>query len=135
MDLFSKGSVANDVKEIKKNSAFNSRYIINNPCMSMDLPASDPPWEMVVVVTSNARNFGHRRAQREAFPRHLLRREGIKRVFLLARDPEVDQTAVEGENAAHGDIVQGDFNEAYRNLAFKHVMGLQWAARYCGQSK
>ena len=90
---------------------------------------------MVVVVTSNARNFGHRKAQREAFPRHLLRREGIKRVFMLAMDKEVDQEAIERENEEHADIVQGNFDEAYRNLVYKHVMGLAWATQYCKESK
>jgi hypothetical protein len=29
------------------------------------------------------------------------------------------------------DIVQGNFIEAYKNLTYKHLMGLQWAVDKC----
>lgn len=30
---------------------------------------------------------------------------------------------------------QGNFEEHYRNLTYKHVMGLKWASTYCGHAK
>ena len=104
----------------------------------------------VIVVTSNARNFGLREAQREAFPEDDLEAEGIRRVFILATDPGIDQERVREENLRHGDIVQGNFRESYKHLAYKvrsdtqkyilnnanscvfqHIMGLNWATTYC----
>ncbi len=38
---------------------------------------------------------------------------------------------MEEESARFGDLVQGNFVESYRHLAYKHLMGLGWAANYC----
>ncbi len=43
------------------------------------------------------------------------------------------QSRVEEESARHGDIVQGNFGDEYRHLAYKHLMGLNWAHTYCGE--
>ena len=106
------------------------RYIINNGCGDGGIK-----WKMTVVVTSNARNFALRSSQRAAFPGDYLEAEGVRRVFLLALDQEVSQDDVAAENAAHGDIVQGNFLEHYRHLAYKHVMGLQWAVSHCNHAR
>ena len=34
-----------------------------------------------------------------------------------------------------GDIVQGDFLDSYRNLSYKNVMGVLWAAEFCAQAE
>ena len=107
------------------------RYVINNECLSV----GEPPWSLIIVVTSKTSHVELRKAQREAFPQYLLRRANIKRVFLLARDDQVDQESVEEENMRHRDIVQANFSESYRNLAYKHIMGLQWAVNYCKNSR
>lgn len=31
--------------------------------------------------------------------------------------------------------MQGNFKDAYRNLTYKHVMGLKWASRFCPNAK
>lgn len=43
----------------------------------------------------------------------------------------INHKAVEDEAKKYGDIVQGNFQEAYRNLTYKHVMGLMWVNRHC----
>ncbi len=90
---------------------------------------------MAVVVTSNARDFELRAAQREAFPSSELSASGIRRVFLLAKDDTVDARKIAAENEANRDIVQGDFAEHYRHLSYKHIMGLQWAVNYCENAR
>ncbi|PSN52426.1 hypothetical protein C0J52_16257 [Blattella germanica] len=68
---------------------------------------------------------------------------GIRRIFLLAvstlkddiRYNAVSQNALEDENRRYSDLLQGNFNEAYRNLTYKHMMGLQWVSRYCYQAQ
>ena len=85
-------------------------------------------------MTSNAVDFDFRSAQRSAFPSELLSRWRFQRVFLLAKPRNVSpavETRIEEENSVNRDIVQGDFAESYRNLSYKHVMGLRWAANYC----
>ena len=114
------------------------RYVINNQgCKS-----NGPSWRLVTVVTSNARDLALRRAHRLSFPSHILKKAGIRRVFLLARDDSdghndgrLLQARIEAENFKYRDLVQGNFQESYKRLAYKHVMGLEWAAKNCNSAR
>lgn len=46
----------------------------------------------------------------------------------------ITQNAIEDESRTFGDILQGSFIEDYRNLTFKHLMGLQWASSNCSEA-
>lgn len=48
---------------------------------------------------------------------------------------EISQQSIANEQFRFGDLVQGDFNEAYRNLTLKHIMGLRWASTNCENAK
>jgi Galactosyltransferase len=41
------------------------------------------------------------------------------------------QLRIEQENRFFDDIVQGSFQDAYRNLTYKHVMALKWHTYHC----
>lgn len=41
------------------------------------------------------------------------------------------QSKLEEENKRYQDLIQGNFLDAYRNMTYKHVMGLKWATYYC----
>lgn len=107
------------------------RFIINTPCEI----ANYPPWKLVMIVTSNARDFQARAAQRDAYSTYLLRSHRIHRVFLLAQDEEVDQEQINREQFDFQDLVQGNFQESYRNLSYKHIMGLKWASHFCSHAR
>ncbi|XP_069678932.1 beta-1,3-galactosyltransferase 5 [Periplaneta americana] len=114
------------------------QYIINN-----DVCLSDDAIFAVIIITSRAGDIEARSAMRRAYPAEHLKQMGIRRVFLLAvssskddiRYNSVSQNALEDENRRYSDLVQGNFKEAYRNLTYKHVMGLQWATTYCHQAQ
>ncbi|KAK6644897.1 hypothetical protein RUM43_001173 [Polyplax serrata] len=95
----------------------------------------------ILIVTSYAGDFETRSAIRRAFPSKVLAKFGVRRVFLLALIDEnknynrVSQSAIQDENNRFHDIVQGNFYEAYRNLTYKHIMGLRFASSYCPQAK
>lgn len=97
----------------------------------------------IIIVTSNARNVGLRSAQREAFPSFELSKKAMKRVFLLARDDRIGNNSAEeklkqviqNENEIYKDIILGDFQEDYKNLTYKHLMGLSWVATYCKDTR
>ncbi|KAK3914884.1 Lactosylceramide 1,3-N-acetyl-beta-D-glucosaminyltransferase [Frankliniella fusca] len=117
-------------------------YLLNaDPCEDGDVSG-------VLVVTSHAGHVELRSAHRRAYPRADLLRLGLRRVFLLARPARRGQQAQQDEDGADWearavrdearrfrDLVQGDFVEAYRNLTYKHTMGLLWATRYCPQTR
>lgn len=86
------------------------------------------------IITSYFGNGESRNSIRRAFGGEALKKLGFRRVFLLGQAPGdkyTTQQELEAENRRFGDIVQGSFLEAYRNLTYKHVMGLKWAATYC----
>ena len=45
------------------------------------------------------------------------------------------QMSLEEESQQHGDLVQGDFLDTYRNLSYKAIMGSLWVAEFCGQAE
>ncbi|XP_046665738.1 beta-1,3-galactosyltransferase 5 [Homalodisca vitripennis] len=104
-------------------------YIISNNC------TKDGAIRTIQIVTSFTGNVEARSALRRAYPKEELAKLGVYRVFLLAMlkpgVSEVNQNAVLHENNRYNDIVQGNFLENYRNLTYKHIMGLRWAVTQC----
>ena len=41
------------------------------------------------------------------------------------------EEALDAENKQYGDIVQGNFDENYRNLTLKSLTDLDWVINYC----
>lgn len=92
----------------------------------------------LIMVTSYFGNIETRSAMRRSFSREDLKRINTRRVFLLGESPDdkyTTQQSVENESKRFGDIIQGNFKEAYRNLTYKHVMGLLWVREYCQNTK
>lgn len=93
---------------------------------------------LVWIVTSYAGDPSIRSALRRAYTNEELQTLGIRRVFLLGtlndiaeRKTHVSQSALLDESRRFDDILQGDFLDTYRNLTFKHLMGLRWAVNNC----
>lgn len=59
----------------------------------------------------------------------------IQIVFLLGNPGNLTtQRQVDEEHKLHGDIVQEEFDETYRNITVKNIMGLKWASKYCSHA-
>lgn len=57
-------------------------------------------------------------------------------LFLLGSVNTTDvQDQLDDENRLHGDMVQGNFIDAYQNMTYKHVMALKWFTYYCPEAK
>lgn len=92
----------------------------------------------IILVTSYLGNVEVRSAMRRAFSPQILKELNIRRMFLLGLAPNdtyTSQNSIVNENERFKDILQGNFIEAYRNLTYKHVMGLKWASENCGHAK
>lgn len=90
-----------------------------------------------IVVHSYVGHFERRRAIRRSYPRTVLDRLGFRHVFMVGLPSSGDgdlQARLIRESSRHGDVVQGNFHEAYRNLTYKHAMGLTWFAERCSRS-
>lgn len=86
--------------------------------------------------------MGHdsqRAAHRLALSEDKLKSMNFLRVFLLADIPStekfISQKQIESEQLRYNDLLQGNFLEAYRNLTYKHVMGLKWASENCEKAQ
>ena len=56
-------------------------------------------------------------------------------IFLLQLDRLFFHDKVSKEHGKHKDIIQGDFTDAYFNNTIKTLMSLQWAYKYCDNSR
>ncbi|XP_072762726.1 beta-1,3-galactosyltransferase 5 isoform X2 [Anoplolepis gracilipes] len=97
---------------------------------------------LIWIITSYAGDPSARSALRRAYMDQELQTLGIERVFLLGKlndDAEkrthVSQGALLDESRRFNDILQGDFLDTYRNLTYKHLMGLRWAMNNCKHVK
>uniref|UniRef100_A0A1A9W6C0 Hexosyltransferase n=1 Tax=Glossina brevipalpis TaxID=37001 RepID=A0A1A9W6C0_9MUSC len=94
----------------------------------------------LLIITSYAGHDNLRAAHRQAISQAKLSALGLQRVFLLAAIPPqehfIAQSQLINEQQRFGDLLQGNFLEAYRNLSYKHVMGLQWSSStHCKKAK
>lgn len=108
------------------------RYVIDSDVCGGNVTTAAP--HTPILVHSHASHFEYRRAIRRSYPPAVLDRLGLLRhVFMTGLPDGPDaQARLVRESRRHGDIVQGSFREAYRNLTYKHVMGLSWFAERCG---
>jgi Galactosyltransferase len=88
---------------------------------------------VVVLVHSAPNNFHKRNVIRETW--------GTKdsRALLLFLIGAVNSTNLQDkldiENNVHDDVVQGNFQDAYRNLTYKHVMAFKWFIYNCPEAR
>ena len=58
--------------------------------------------------------------------------------FVMGRpmnDSDHQQRALVDEQAKHGDLIQLDFEDSYRNMTLKAVGALQWLNEYCHDTR
>lgn len=118
-------------------------FLLNSDvCNESEDTKSGSNSRLLVIVTSHPGHVSLRQAFRNALPQSVLQKFGVRRLFLLARiNPhqtnylQVDQSVVDAEHERFRDIVQGDFIESYKNLSYKHIMGLKHAVNYCSRAQ
>lgn len=124
---------ADDFKTIVNFNDFD--YLITKPKCKFDYDNeynTTLPF-FITLVHSKPANVEIRNALRDTFA-HYDRR--TKTYFLLgAVGSPSEQELIEKENAEHGDIIQGNFIDSYRNLTYKHVMALKWFTYNCANAK
>ncbi|PSN35141.1 hypothetical protein C0J52_26270 [Blattella germanica] len=86
------------------------------------------PPKLLVMVHSAPKNYEKRLQIRNTWGSVL---EGTL-IFVLGEvDNEALQSNLEQENRQFGDLVQGSFLDAYRNLTYKHTTTLKWVQYFC----
>nr|XP_002120701.1 uncharacterized protein LOC100181857 [Ciona intestinalis] len=89
-----------------------------------------PEWSFVIMVKSRASNFDRRAAIRATWGRlYFLNGVRIASVFVIGAvlDP-VLQENIQFENDEHGDILQFEGPDDYKNMPIKVLTAMQWAS-------
>lgn len=108
-------------------------FLINQPPCPKNSPGRFPDFLVQVLVHSAPRNFLKRLAIRQTWGSHP--DPAMKVYFLLgAVSSPALQFKLEMENERFGDLIQGSFKDAYRNMTYKHVMALKWFSYHCAST-
>uniref|UniRef100_A0A8C5WM12 Hexosyltransferase n=1 Tax=Leptobrachium leishanense TaxID=445787 RepID=A0A8C5WM12_9ANUR len=109
------------------------RYIINEPDKCKD----QSPF-FIFLITTIAKDVGHREAIRNSWAnKQTGDKYGVSviHLFMLGFEKEADSSLILKESETHHDIIQKDFQDSYRNLTYKTIMGMEWISTYCPQAK
>ncbi|EDX09239.1 lactosylceramide 1,3-N-acetyl-beta-D-glucosaminyltransferase A [Drosophila simulans] len=106
----------------------------------IDQPACDKDVRALILVHSAVRNIEKRRIIRETWAnRSYIDQTPLKVYFLVGgvsgRRSGKWQQFLGRENHLHGDLIQGNFKDAYRNMTYKHVMALKWFNEKCAHAQ
>ena len=103
-------------------------FLINqSPCPG---PKSKENLLVLVLVHSAPRNFRKRLTIRQTWASHP--DPGMRVYFLMGSvDTPALQMKLEMENEMFGDLIQGNFLDAYRNMTYKHIMAFKWFNYFC----
>ncbi|XP_014221006.1 beta-1,3-galactosyltransferase 5 [Trichogramma pretiosum] len=86
---------------------------------------------LLVMIHSAPANSDKRNVIRKTWGQ---RRSEVAVYFVLGRSDEY-ASRLDRENQRHGDLIQGSFEDTYRNLTYKHVSTLKWITQHCSSAK
>ena len=111
--------------------------IIMQPSTSVASCSQGLPVDLVILITSSPGHLQERTKIRQTWAMaHRRSKIGvIQYAFLLGRSDSDTEEMIQIESMVHGDILMGDFNDAYRNLTLKTILGYEWFRRECRSSK
>ena len=124
-------------KRCKLCFVYNFNTVIDNP----NICDTSPPWapvvDILILICTQHRRSEYRDVIRKTWLKSSIENTGnIRYVFLLGNTNDVEaQKAINEENTQHGDIIQDDFMDAYKNLTYKILMGFKWAVTRCHNAR
>ncbi|XP_011309388.1 beta-1,3-galactosyltransferase 5 isoform X2 [Fopius arisanus] len=103
----------------------NFRFVINHDPCNRTQPL------LLTLIHSAPDNYAKRQVVRETWGKHT---SEMIVLFLIGVTDQYKSDVIE-EDRQYGDIIQGNFLDAYRNMTYKHVMALKWATYHCPSAK
>ena len=125
---------ADDLQTLINISDF--KFLINSNRCLIDDKSNDNLF-LIVFIHSAPNNFDKRRAIRKTWGNETNSRHNPMRVVFLVgqvNDSSVQKSLVK-ESEKYSDLIQGNFIDSYRNLTYKHIMGLKWIVYFCQNAK
>ena len=104
-------------------------YVKHNP----NLCKNEPNLKYIIYVHTSPGYVARRALIRSTWAnKNLFKDRRTQLVFLSGMaDAKNHQEELDKEFAEHKDIVVGNFQDHYRNLTLKGIMGLKWISEYC----
>ncbi|XP_070535692.1 beta-1,3-galactosyltransferase 1-like [Ptychodera flava] len=144
-DQFANKNLAQPDKEMGNNVTkpkkivmpHNYKFVINHPGKCFNPDTTKAEVFLLVFISSVHKNFEQRQAIRDTWGSPtMINGQRIITVFLLANVHDDNlQALVKQENDKHGDILMENFDDTYKNLTLKSIMGLKWASTYCSHAR
>ncbi|XP_060940434.1 beta-1,3-galactosyltransferase 2-like [Limanda limanda] len=111
-------------------------YVINEQDKCVE---NRPAPFLVLLIATEARKVEARNAIRQTWGNESVGLTlGIIRLFMLGKNEGelglLQQRIIEAESKRHHDIIQQDFEDSYKNLTIKTLMGMNWVAMHCPQA-
>ncbi|CAC5379861.1 BRN [Mytilus coruscus] len=123
--------IVNEIKDKGMTSSKPINYIYNHYITIFSVTCS-ADIELIILVKSSAGHFDQRQAIRSTWGK--CHGENVRVVFLLGYSNELIEH-VRYEYAEYNDIVQGSFNDEYRNNLYKTLMAYDWVVSNCSNSQ
>lgn len=99
----------------------------------LNLPCNESSPLLLIVVHSAPKNFLTRSTIRATWGR---KTDKMKILFMIGHvNNRVLKQRIKKENEAFGDLIQGSFLDAYKNMTYKHVMAFKYVIYHCPQAK
>ncbi|XP_061179150.1 beta-1,3-galactosyltransferase 1-like [Saccostrea echinata] len=137
VQLFEEEKAQNRVLPIRPINPHNFTYIANplNICKSKSHREENGVFVLILIKSArkniHLRQYIRLSKRNENFQKW---KERVRIVFLLGYSFTESNVAISKESAVFGDIVQEDFEDTYRNITFKTIMGYNWAISYCSRA-
>ncbi|XP_048741596.2 beta-1,3-galactosyltransferase brn-like [Ostrea edulis] len=113
---------------------FSHITYISNPTTICDSFKTYNGTKILMLVKSSPGNFHLRKWIRYKTKSYKDFKDSVKTIFLLGKSDKWDEDILK-ECEKNGDIIQGSFIDAYRNLTYKTVMGYRWLSEHCADSE
>ncbi|XP_069824062.1 beta-1,3-galactosyltransferase 2-like [Dendropsophus ebraccatus] len=106
-------------------------YIINEP----NKCKVESPF-LIFLVETVAIEVDNRMAIRRTYGNPTFsKRASIMCLFLLGKNSNENSNVILKESNTYHDIIQKDFQDTYRNLTIKTMMGIEWVSNHCPTAK
>lgn len=111
--------------------------LLNTTFRFLNLPSSSctPEDKYIILVHSSCINFNRRKTIRLTWGKDAAKKR-IKVFFVIGTTPHrKTQNILSDEISVCQDLIQGDFEDTYRNLSLKHVMNFRYVLSVCPSIK
>ena len=125
--------------ELHEGRQYRGPTLLDRVPLLQSPPPCEPGTNIVIFIHSATKNAQRRHFIRNSWARESkLSKAGGERhvqarvVFILGEgQPRCKFNDVTDESERHNDIVQYDFVDSYKNISFKHLLGIRWVKEHC----